>query len=332
MQQMQEGAGAASMPNQTPGASAGAGNMLQPASEEELSLIQMQMQMQMQVQLAMQAGADPTMALEAMAELQPKSTGHGMPTASPAPAQMMNLQSQMASAQEETAIVPMAAPDVAVHSSMAAGNDELFGEESAELDNTLYALGQVAEEQAQLAVSAAAFCSNQTATDPVQIQALAEAAQQAAQRARWAAKTMEEYEPDEGFGRHWIATLRSIGKQAAEAAEDAAEQCSSHASGGADKEKEDEEDPEQKGKVPCKFFLLGRCWKGNGCEFAHEQQDLKPRPLMLKREEECIYFARGQCTRGVACPFAHGPEELAEISKYVVTLKKEKNHFSRNRR
>mmetsp|Transcript_91052 Transcript_91052/g.166920 ORF Transcript_91052/g.166920 Transcript_91052/m.166920 type:complete len:151 (-) Transcript_91052:75-527(-) len=149
---------------------------------------------------------------------------------------------------------------------------------------------------------------------------------------------MESYEPAEGVQKQWIEAMRNAGKTAAEAAETAAQQCSFVVSGVMQQQEpeaqaeEDPERPNQPGRVPCKFFLLGKCWKGTSCEFAHEQPDLKPRPLMLKRDQECIYFARGQCTRGVSCPFAHGPEELKEISRYVVTLKKEKSFLHRFRR
>mmetsp|Transcript_67952 Transcript_67952/g.112594 ORF Transcript_67952/g.112594 Transcript_67952/m.112594 type:complete len:439 (-) Transcript_67952:60-1376(-) len=293
MMQLQQNAGQTSP--------AGADGMPPPESEEELMMMQMQMQMQMQVQMAIEAGADPTKALEAMGGLLPEATGQ-------APAAPSDATAQAAAAAAATNDKPVA---------MADGGDTM--------DNTMYAIGQVAEESAQLAVSAAAFCSNGTATDPVHIQALAEAAQQAAQRARWAACTMESYEPAEGVGQNWTSNIRSIGVKAAEAAENAAQQCLSYASGGIQQAAfpSHDDDPTQPPRMPCKFFLLGRCWKGAGCEFSHEQPDLKPIPIHQKREEECVYFAKGHCTRGVACPFAHGPDELSDIIRYKAALKKE---------
>jgi len=199
-----------------------------------------------------------------------------------------------------------------------------------EADNTLYALAQVAEEAAQLAVSAAAFCANPGSAEPAQVSALAEAATQAEQRAQWAATTMSTYKPPSGTDDSMIASMKEVAKRASEAAEQAAQSCRQHAS------VIEQANPQAKGdkrsKVPCKFWVEGRCWKGNGCEFSHEDLDTKPRPLMLKRAEECTYFVKGQCTRGVACPFAHGAEELAEISRYVVTLKREKQQLMRYRR
>jgi len=165
------------------------------------------------------------------------------------------------------------------------------------------------------------------------MQTLVEHANQAAQRARWASNTMLAYQPPPSVGQGWISNMKNLGKQAADAAEQAAKQCERQAKGNDNDDEEEEDGPgDKRGKVPCKFFLLGRCWQGSGCEFAHEMPELKPRPIMLKREKECMYFERGKCTRGVACPFAHGAEELAEISRYVATLKKEKQQFARFRR
>lgn len=304
MMQLQQAAGSA--PGQT--APAGADTMPPPESEEELMMMQMQMQMQMQVQMAIEAGADPTKALEAMGGMVPEATGQVMPGASPA-----------------EAAPPAPAADASAKAAAAATNDQPVNDDSAQIDNTMYAIGQVAEESAQLAVSAAAFCTNHTATDPVQIQALAEAAQQAAQRARWSASTMESYEPPEGVGKNWTKMIRDIGKKAADAAEQAAQQCLQFAAGGLQTGSQQDDDGSMGGRMPCKFFLLGRCWKGTTCEFSHEQPDLKPVPLMQKRDEQCVYFARGHCTRGVACPFAHGPEELAQVQQFKAALKKEKN-------
>lgn len=293
MMQLQQNAGQTAP---APGMAPGMDGIPPPESEEELMMMQMQMQMQMQVQMAIEAGADPSKALEAMGGLLPD-----------APAGAPDATAQAAAAAAATNDKPVAVAD-----------------DGGTMDNTMYAIGQVAEESAQLAVSAAAFCSNGTATDPVHIQALAEAAQQAAQRARWAACTMESYEPAEGVGQSWTKNIRSIGVKAAEAAENAAQQCLSYASGGIQQAAVfDDDDPTKPPRMPCKFFLLGRCWKGAGCEFSHEQPDLKPIPIHQKREEECVYFAKGHCTRGVACPFAHGPEELSDIIRYKAALKKE---------
>jgi len=190
-----------------------------------------------------------------------------------------------------------------------------------QLYNTLYALAQLAEESAQMAASAAAFCASPGTAEATQVVAVSEAAQQAAQRAAWAASTMATYETvasASGQGEGWVLTMKQIAKQASEAAEQAAQDCKCHANM-VENASLQQHLGDKKSKVPCKFNQMGRrCHKGAACEFSHDPADLQPRPLMLKSEKECIFFVKGQCTRGAACPFAHGEEEKAEISRYVM--------------
>merc|ERR1711970_1590827 len=115
-------------------------------------------------------------------------------------AQIMRMQLQMQSqaAKDLPALPAAPAPERAAQPEVADGDGPA-------VDETLYALGQVAEESAQLAVSAAAFCSNQAAADPTQVQALAESAQQSSQRATWAAQTMETYDPAPSVRASWTA-------------------------------------------------------------------------------------------------------------------------------
>eukprot|EP00747_Dinoflagellata_sp_TGD_P206427 gnl/TRDRNA2_/TRDRNA2_80136_c1_seq1.p2 gnl/TRDRNA2_/TRDRNA2_80136_c1~~gnl/TRDRNA2_/TRDRNA2_80136_c1_seq1.p2 ORF type:complete len:212 (+),score=42.02 gnl/TRDRNA2_/TRDRNA2_80136_c1_seq1:84-638(+) len=180
-----------------------------------------------------------------------------------------------------------------------------------------------------MATSASAFCVSTGSDDPAQTTALAQAAQQAVQRANWAINTMNQLiTPD--LPKEWVANLKKIAQQAVEAAEHAAQDC--HLQVAAIPAQPPTEQ-EIKKRVPCKWYLmLGQCRRGADCEFSHEMQKLEPRPLSKKRAEECSYFKKGQCTRGAACPFAHGAEELAEITKFVSNLKLERRVFSRSGR
>jgi hypothetical protein len=179
-------------------------------------------------------------------------------------------------------------------------------------------LAQLAEESAQYAASAAAFCSN--STDVHQVTEVANAAEQAAQRAAWAAKVMSEYEPPEGTlsvedGDTWVATIKQITQQAHEAASQAVQNCRASARLAIKKQPLDrnERDGDKRSRVPCKFFETGTCLKGEECQLSHDPRDKTPRLLMNKRAEECRFFAQGNCIRGAACTFAHGAEELATI-------------------
>eukprot|EP00927_Polykrikos_kofoidii_P065464 TRINITY_DN61213_c0_g1_i1.p1 TRINITY_DN61213_c0_g1~~TRINITY_DN61213_c0_g1_i1.p1 ORF type:complete len:323 (-),score=86.49 TRINITY_DN61213_c0_g1_i1:37-900(-) len=196
-------------------------------------------------------------------------------------------------------------------------------------DSALFALAQLAEESAQMASSASAFCANPQ--DLSQVVAVAEAAEQAAQRAQWAAKVVTEIGAPENsqFSQHdeWLVTMRKITTTAAEVAQQCSEVCS------ASREEVEKVLPscaEKRSKVPCRHFMeTGMCREGASCRFSHDPKDQKPRPLMLKRQEECKFFSQGKCIRGAACAWAHGSDELAEITKYVSRLRDEKFQLRR---
>lgn len=50
------------------------------------------------------------------------------------------------------------------------------------------------------------------------------------------------------------------------------------------------------GKVPCHFFLEGRCSKGDKCPFAHVPQ---------RKMELCKYYGGGYCAKGDKCFYMH---------------------------
>jgi len=191
-----------------------------------------------------------------------------------------------------------------------------------------YALAQLAEETAQMNALAAALCASKSAT-PVQIAMISEAAQKAAQRAAWAVSAMLALEgqlqnaTQDGISTEWIATMKQITSQAADAADQASQSCKTQAEAVGGTNLQAMLTP-KKSKVPCKNHLAGHCAKGINCEFSHDPADLQARPLMLKSMKPCMFFAKGHCMRGPACPFAHGDNERVEIEKYVDQLKKEK--------
>uniref|UniRef100_A0A7S0B452 C3H1-type domain-containing protein n=1 Tax=Pyrodinium bahamense TaxID=73915 RepID=A0A7S0B452_9DINO len=234
----------------------------------------------------------------------------------------------MVVAQPDGQVVAAASPGAAAQLDGGQGTAQLAANQAY---TQFYALAQLAEESAQMNASAAAFCASPTA-DPLQIAMVSEAAQQAAQRAAWASSSMgvlEGQQADgmpEGITVEWLATMKQIARQAADAADQAAQSCKSRAEAVGGTNLQAMIGP-RKSKVPCKNHLAGHCMKGMGCEFSHDPADLQARPLMLKSMKPCMFFAKGHCMRGPACPFAHGDEERAEIEKYVDQLKKEKKQL-----
>ncbi|XP_038608427.1 zinc finger CCCH domain-containing protein 8 isoform X3 [Tachyglossus aculeatus] len=55
---------------------------------------------------------------------------------------------------------------------------------------------------------------------------------------------------------------------------------------------------ERKGKQICKYFLDGRCIKGEQCRFEHEGE-------LEKRKEICKFYIQGYCNRGENCRYMH---------------------------
>lgn len=55
---------------------------------------------------------------------------------------------------------------------------------------------------------------------------------------------------------------------------------------------------EHKGKQICKYFLEGRCIKGEQCKFDHDAE-------LEKKKEICKFYLQGYCTKGENCIYMH---------------------------
>ena len=65
----------------------------------------------------------------------------------------------------------------------------------------------------------------------------------------------------------------------------------------------------------CKYWKVNRCHLGAGCNFAHDEGDLRDQPDLVSTQL-CFQFARkGFCKNGEACTFAHGKGELRRLAK-----------------
>jgi len=203
-----------------------------------------------------------------------------------------------------------------------AGFDPMMASSGIDPNNgatTLYALAQLAEESAQYATAAAAFCA--VPRDLDQVTEVANAAEQAGKRAAWAAKVVSSYEPQGGGkmtedGDSWLTTIKGIVSQAAEAAEQAVANCRENVD--IQRRRLPYEHPpnpgERRCRVPCRRFTEGgNCTKGEDCPFSHDARDRAPRLLKHKKALICTYWEKNQCIRGSGCTFAHGQEELATI-------------------
>lgn len=248
-------------------------------------------------------------------------------TMTPAFSATMNAQSVMLPPMSETAMAPVGNSSGSSHPLLAATEQSILmagkdNEAQDTPDNTLYMLAQLAEESAQMASSAVAFCASPAAAEnATQVAAVADVARQAAQRASWASNAAAAWEPSEnGAQEAWVATMKQICHQSHESAQQASQDCAIYAAKIAGAALAARSKQGDKSRVPCKFFFTqGHCTKADECEFSHDSLDQQARPLALKNERLCSFFKSGQCTRGRACPFAHGTDELAEISRVKAT-------------
>lgn len=177
--------------------------------------------------------------------------------------------------------------------------------DKADPDDSLCALAELAEESAELVKTCSQHCAWPRG-DLARLLAVVDTAQQAAQRSSWAAVAAVGCPDSVHYGKEWSHKMRRTAVQAAETAEKHMRSCvSASKAAGAQK---------VVSQVFCKFYAEGRCLRASdSCEFAHDAKVLQPFPLACKTELECIFFSTGQCVRGQGCPYAHGQEELGEV-------------------
>eukprot|EP00443_Scrippsiella_acuminata_P019102 CAMPEP_0115244536 /NCGR_PEP_ID=MMETSP0270-20121206/40035_1 /TAXON_ID=71861 /ORGANISM="Scrippsiella trochoidea, Strain CCMP3099" /LENGTH=77 /DNA_ID=CAMNT_0002659669 /DNA_START=298 /DNA_END=528 /DNA_ORIENTATION=+ len=64
----------------------------------------------------------------------------------------------------------------------------------------------------------------------------------------------------------------------------------------------------------CKYYVKGRCKRGEACSYAHGKEQLLARPD-LYRTQLCIdYTVAGACQAGDTCRFAHGAEDIRPVT------------------
>lgn len=64
----------------------------------------------------------------------------------------------------------------------------------------------------------------------------------------------------------------------------------------------------------CRFFLAGRCERGEDCHFAHDESQLREKPNLYKTRICRSLQKSGQCKEGPGCRFAHGQDEVRDYS------------------
>eukprot|EP00930_Biecheleria_cincta_P097894 TRINITY_DN8957_c0_g1_i1.p1 TRINITY_DN8957_c0_g1~~TRINITY_DN8957_c0_g1_i1.p1 ORF type:complete len:181 (+),score=31.00 TRINITY_DN8957_c0_g1_i1:96-638(+) len=72
--------------------------------------------------------------------------------------------------------------------------------------------------------------------------------------------------------------------------------------------------PQYKGTKLCKFFLADACTRGQSCNFAHSEEDLKPLPDYSKTRLCKAFWRNDFCKAGAECLFAHGKEEMQKAA------------------
>ena len=68
-----------------------------------------------------------------------------------------------------------------------------------------------------------------------------------------------------------------------------------------------------KKKIMCKYFMMGRCTKGENCVYLHSITEMKKR-INIK-EEECPMYEIGYCKNGPLCKYKHIHKEKLEDEK-----------------
>lgn len=60
----------------------------------------------------------------------------------------------------------------------------------------------------------------------------------------------------------------------------------------------------------CKFSILGKCSRGDKCNFAHTANDLQPQPDFYRTRPCLAILKSGWCRDGDACKYAHSMEDI----------------------
>jgi len=68
----------------------------------------------------------------------------------------------------------------------------------------------------------------------------------------------------------------------------------------------------------CPHFIEGNCRRGDACNYAHSQTELKGVPN-LKKTRICQLYQIGKCNMGNLCSFAHGDQELRSTPEFFKT-------------
>jgi len=64
----------------------------------------------------------------------------------------------------------------------------------------------------------------------------------------------------------------------------------------------------------CKYNKVGKCTKGDKCQWAHDRRTQNAQKLRSGPRKQCKYFKRGDCRNGEDCEFVHGlPEKQTTI-------------------
>ena len=80
-----------------------------------------------------------------------------------------------------------------------------------------------------------------------------------------------------------------------------------------------------KSRIICKYFISGKCIKGENCPYLHSQMD-KPKDML---EVECPMYSVGYCKNGPVCQFIHIEKDKfsEKDEKSEIIKKEEKNNI-----
>ena len=77
----------------------------------------------------------------------------------------------------------------------------------------------------------------------------------------------------------------------------------------------------QKTKILCKYFISGKCIKGENCPYLHSQIELELEDIS---ERECPMYSIGYCKNGSKCKFIHIKKEFFQNNNIIDNTKNKK--------